>query len=93
MIPRQYLTRYYFRLFALLLRLTQKGQVTVPKTMRDRFGLETGTEVEFLSTEAGLLLRPRATVKADKLKAAISSIRGTADAGLSTDAIMQMTRD
>lgn len=79
--------------FVLLMRLTQKGQVTVPKRMRDRFGLKTGTEVEFLSTEAGLLLRPRVTAKAEKLKAAISSIRGTADAGFSTDAVMQMTRD
>lgn len=75
------------------MKLTQKGQVTVPKRMRDQFGLKTGTEVEFESTPAGLLLRPQSAGRVDRLAAGIRAIRGTADTGLSTHSIMRMTRD
>lgn len=75
------------------MKLTQKGQVTVPKRMRDQFGLEVGTEVEFEATQAGLLIRPRIDLQAGRLRAGIRSIRGSADAGLDTGAILKMTRD
>jgi AbrB family looped-hinge helix DNA binding protein len=37
--------------------ISSKGQVTVPKDVRDRLGLRTGTVVEFEVTETGVLLR------------------------------------
>ncbi len=74
------------------MRLTQKGQVTVPKRMRDQFGLKAGVQVEFESTPAGLLLRPLAGGREEALKDGIRSIRGSADSGLSTSTILQMTR-
>jgi len=37
--------------------VSSKGQVTVPKDVRDRLGLRTGTVVEFEITGAGVLLR------------------------------------
>jgi len=75
------------------MRLTEKGQVTVPKRMRDRFGLRGGVDVEFEATEAGLLLRPAGKEQGRRLAAGIHSVRGSADAGLSTDAVMALTRD
>jgi AbrB family looped-hinge helix DNA binding protein len=74
------------------MKLTQKGQVTVPKRMREQFGLGTGVEVEFEATEAGLLIRPRVDSQTERLRAGIRSIRGTADAGLNTETILEMTR-
>ena len=75
------------------MRLTQKGQVTVPKRLRDRFGMKTGTEVEFKATEAGVLIRPARADQAAKVREVIESVRGTATAGFTTDEIMAMTRD
>jgi len=37
--------------------ISSKGQITVPKRVRDRLGFRTGTTVEFELTDAGVLLR------------------------------------
>jgi len=40
--------------------LTSKGQVTIPKPIRERFSLETGDRLEFTVDEAGhIVVRPR----------------------------------
>ncbi|ERH02584.1 MAG: looped-hinge helix DNA binding domain, AbrB family [Halonotius sp. J07HN6] len=40
--------------------LTSKGQVTIPKRIRERLGLEAGAEVEFILNDDGSLrLRPK----------------------------------
>ena len=55
--------RLYFRPFNSFihkpLRVSKRGQVTIPKALRDRFGLKPNVEVEFIPTERGLLLRKR----------------------------------
>lgn len=75
------------------MKLTQKGQVTIPRDMRDRFGLRKGCEVEFEATDGGVLIRPASHQQAERMANAIASVRGCADAGLTTASIMQMTRD
>jgi AbrB family looped-hinge helix DNA binding protein len=37
--------------------VTSKGQVTIPKELRDRFGIEPGTQVDFAAAEDGIRLR------------------------------------
>lgn len=39
------------------MKITSKGQVTIPKAMRDAFGLLPGTEVEFVSDENEIRVR------------------------------------
>lgn len=40
--------------------LTKKGQVTIPKEIRDRLGLEAGQEIEFVLDESGdVTVRPK----------------------------------
>ncbi|MCY4128730.1 MAG: AbrB/MazE/SpoVT family DNA-binding domain-containing protein [Gammaproteobacteria bacterium] len=39
------------------MRVSKRGQVTIPKSLRDRFGLNPHDEVEFVPTKKGLLLR------------------------------------
>lgn len=41
-------------------RITSKGQVTIPKRIRDRLGLEAGEDIEFVLTDDGeLTVRPK----------------------------------
>lgn len=38
--------------------LTSKGQITLPKAVRDRLGVSSGDRVEFIETEGGYLVVP-----------------------------------
>ena len=38
--------------------ITSKGQITLPKPVRTKLGLEAGHRVEFIETEAGFLVKP-----------------------------------
>jgi AbrB family looped-hinge helix DNA binding protein len=35
-------------------RVNTKGQVTIPKALRERFGFRPGDEIEFIEVEGGL---------------------------------------
>lgn len=37
--------------------VTSKGQVTIPKHLRQQFGIEPGIQVNFVATEEGIQLR------------------------------------
>jgi antitoxin PrlF len=39
------------------MKLSSKGQITIPKAIRDELGLEPGEEVEFEETEQGFVLK------------------------------------
>ena len=41
------------------MRISEQGQVTIPKHLRDRFGMTANVEVDFTPTERGLLIRKR----------------------------------
>ncbi|MBF0440073.1 MAG: AbrB/MazE/SpoVT family DNA-binding domain-containing protein [Magnetococcales bacterium] len=70
--------------------VTSKGQVTIPKSMRNRLGIEPGSAVTFdLELDGRVVLRKvDATYPASRFE----SLRGCAGPGLSTDEIMAMTR-
>jgi AbrB family looped-hinge helix DNA binding protein len=38
------------------MRVTEKGQVTIPKEIRDHLGIKPGSEVDFIASDAGALL-------------------------------------
>lgn len=40
------------------MRIGERGQVVIPKELRDRFGLLPNTDVEFLEEKGRLLVRP-----------------------------------
>ncbi|MBI2941172.1 MAG: AbrB/MazE/SpoVT family DNA-binding domain-containing protein [Chloroflexi bacterium] len=40
-------------------KLTSKGQVTIPKSVRERLGLRAGDEIEFVEDEAGFRVQKR----------------------------------
>jgi AbrB family looped-hinge helix DNA binding protein len=37
--------------------VTSKGQVTIPKELRDKFGIEPGVQVDFVAAADGIRLR------------------------------------
>lgn len=41
------------------MRISEQGQVTIPKHLRDLFGMTANVEVEISPTEKGLLIRKR----------------------------------
>ena len=45
------------------MRISEQGQITIPKHLRDRFGMNPNVEVEIAPTERGLLIRKRDTGK------------------------------
>jgi AbrB family looped-hinge helix DNA binding protein len=38
--------------------VTSKGQITLPKSVRDRLGIEAGDRLEFIESEQGFLVVP-----------------------------------
>ena len=45
------------------MRISERGQITIPKTLRDRFGMNQDVEVEITPTENGLLIQKRTVAK------------------------------
>jgi len=73
--------------------LTSKGQVTVPKPVRDHLGIKPGSAVEFALDEAGeVVLRKARGSKKKKPPSRFARVRGTATAKMTTDEIMALTR-
>jgi AbrB family looped-hinge helix DNA binding protein len=73
-------------------RITSKGQVTIPKPMRDAFGLLPGTEVEFLPDEGEIRVR-KAKAGRRRGEEVIEHLR---EAGknytMTTEEVMRLTR-
>ena len=75
------------------MKVTRKGQVTIPQAIRERAGMPPGTEVVFTIDEAGAVrLVPQGHAAAAEAQAAIAALRGRAGRGLSTEEIMALTR-
>ncbi|MFU8893207.1 MAG: AbrB/MazE/SpoVT family DNA-binding domain-containing protein [Luteolibacter sp.] len=76
------------------MKVTIKGQVTIPLALRERFNLQPGTEVEFIPGKQALEIKPRDPVgtpsKAFDLW--LSKAAGSAKAGVTTDQHLAITR-
>jgi AbrB family looped-hinge helix DNA binding protein len=70
--------------------VTAKGQVTIPKAIRDHLGIGPGSVVDFKRAADGSIV----LVPANDIKPAsrFAQFLGHARGGLSTDEIMAMTR-
>ena len=45
------------------MRISERGQITIPKRFRDRFGMNQDVEVEITATEHGLLIQKRSAAQ------------------------------
>ncbi|MBC6458642.1 AbrB/MazE/SpoVT family DNA-binding domain-containing protein [Actinomadura sp. HBU206391] len=73
------------------MRITSKGQVTIPASIRERYGLLPGADIVFVEDEAG----PRIMLAehSGRGRRLVDRLRGRADAGMSTEEIMALTRE
>ena len=61
---------------AIDMKLGERGQVTVPKALRDRFGLKGSTEVEFVEEGGELILRKKVSSQPRTRRARVASCFG-----------------
>jgi AbrB family looped-hinge helix DNA binding protein len=72
--------------------VTSKGQVTVPKSVRDYLGLKAGSAVTFERLADGeIVLRPAGSGKRAR-RSIFAKLRGRATVRMKTEEIMALTR-
>jgi len=73
------------------MRVTSKGQVTIPREIRDRMGIMPQSEVEFMVEEGQVIMRK---VRSSKSRGGqlVRRLRGQATVRMTTDQIMALTR-
>lgn len=70
-------------------KMTTKGQVTIPKRLRDYLGLKPGSDVDFeLSQDGRVFLKTHHEAPESRF----ARLRGTAKLGMTTDELMALTR-
>lgn len=75
------------------MRISSKGQVTIPVEIREKAGLLPGTEVEFKLDAKGVHIRHlRVKRREGRGAAAVARLRGRATIKMSTKEIMAFTR-
>ncbi len=76
------------------MRITSKGQVTIPVEIRERAGLLPQTEVEFdFDGEVVRILPAKARKYEGRGARIVAHLRGRGDVAMSTDEIMALTRE
>ncbi len=72
------------------MRVTTKGQVTIPRNIREILGITPETEIDFIEDNGKFYI-----VKTDqpKIQGKFKKLRGIATATMSTDEIMNLTRE
>jgi AbrB family looped-hinge helix DNA binding protein len=79
------------------MRITAKGQVTIPEPIRRQEGLLPGTEVEFIRDAGGVRIAParggrRTTLRERTVRDALNRLQGSATVKMTTEEIMALTR-
>ncbi|MPZ26398.1 MAG: AbrB/MazE/SpoVT family DNA-binding domain-containing protein [Micromonosporaceae bacterium] len=74
------------------MRVTAKGQVTIPAAIRERFGLLPDTEVEFVVDGETVRLTKAETAGDSRGRRVVARLRGRARTGMTTDEILALTR-
>ena len=71
-------------------KVTSKGQVTIPKPVRDHLVIAPGSEVEFRRAEDGRIVIERAD--GTRPPSRFAKLVGSAGPGMSTDELMKLLR-
>ena len=73
------------------MKITTKGQVTIPQDIRERLGLLPHTEVEFEVRGDVVVVTKAETGR--RGRRVVANLRGRGDVPMTTDEIMALTRD
>jgi AbrB family looped-hinge helix DNA binding protein len=74
-----------------IMRVTSKGQVTIPRSVRKSLGIFPQSEVEFVMDGNTAILRT-VTGETSRGKRLVEALRGRATVRMTTDEIMAFTR-
>jgi AbrB family looped-hinge helix DNA binding protein len=69
--------------------VTSKGQVTIPKRVRDLLGIDPGSKVDFERAPDGRIVLVK---QGKQVPSRFAKLRGRAGKGMSTDEIMALMR-
>lgn len=73
------------------MKITSKGQVTIPLEVREKMGFLPDTEVEFIISGNNVLLK-KVRSASKRSRDLIARMRGKATVRMATDEIMALTR-
>ena len=71
--------------------VTSKGQITIPRRLREQFGLENGTKLLVVPTDYGLILKKIDLPSVEAFQKRVEERCGTAE--LSMEAVDQLVHD
>jgi len=76
------------------MRVTSKGQVTIPQDIREHAGFLPGSEVQFLIGDDGIVrvVRSKDQLQDPETSKALKRLAGSAENTMTTDEIMALTR-
>ena len=77
------------------MRITEKGQVTIPQAIREAGGFMPGTDVEMELRDGEVLVRrakPGASKKKTRGELVVEALAGKANYGMSTDDFIRLMR-
>jgi antitoxin PrlF len=74
------------------MRVTSKGQVTIPAEIREQFGFLPDTEVEFVVEDDVVRLRRVDQPGRRRGDRVVARLQGRATSGMTTDEILALTR-
>lgn len=74
------------------MRITAKGQVTIPLEIRQKMGLLPNSEVDFAIRGNSVLIIKSTNPTRSRGKKLVAQIRGKATVSMTTDEIMALTR-
>ncbi|OGQ83800.1 MAG: AbrB family transcriptional regulator [Deltaproteobacteria bacterium RIFOXYA12_FULL_58_15] len=74
------------------MRITSKGQVTIPLRIREKLGLLPSTEVEFVIEGNAVRIRRASRSAQTRGVEVLKRLKGRASVQMSTDEIMKLTR-
>jgi len=72
------------------MRVTTKGQVTIPQEIREKLGITPAVEVDFIEEKNRIYLVKREGQKKKSFK--FARLRGVSNVKMTTDEIMALTR-
>lgn len=82
------------------MRVTSKGQVTIPRDMRELVGIEPNSEVVFSIEGGKLTIVPKdgereaqERARLDRFLSALRRLEGTGDQAVDAEALARITRD
>jgi len=75
------------------MRITSKGQVTIPQEIRERFGLFPDTEVEFVARKNVVqIVKATGAARPTRGETIVRRLRGRSSVKMTTDEILALTR-